>query len=131
MIEWSCESTTLAHGETFITATPPHNGRGVTEANVLPSAELIASAVSQALRTLAYWPIVGEIMRRDTSPPLPTSLSADAQRVLRQILALRQLMRQTGTRTTKTQNSILQALAPEVLAEVAEALASLDEGGAR
>ena len=70
-------------------------------------------------------------MRKETSPPLPTSLSPDAQKALRQILALRQLTRETGTRTTKTQNSILQALSVEVLAEVAEALASLDEGGAQ
>jgi len=71
-------------------------------------------------------------MSKDITPPQPaTPISADAKKALRQILALRQLTRQTGTRTTKTQNSILQALAPAVLAEVAEALASLEEGGAK
>jgi len=70
-------------------------------------------------------------MRKDTSPLPATSLSPNAQKALRQILALRQLTRETGTRTTKTQNSVLQALSVEVLAEVAEALAGLDEGGAQ
>jgi hypothetical protein len=74
-------------------------------------------------------------MRTKTSSSQPTTLpnppSADAEKALRQILALRQLTRETGTRTTKTQNSILQTLSPQVLAEVAEALASPDEGGAR
>jgi hypothetical protein len=70
-------------------------------------------------------------MKSEARPPLPTSLSIDAQKALRQILALRKLTRDTGTRTTKTQNGVLQALSPAVLAEVAEVLAGLDEGSAR
>jgi hypothetical protein len=70
-------------------------------------------------------------MRSETRPPLPTSLSTRAQKALRQILALRKLTYDTGTRTTKTQNAVLQALSADVLAEVAEVLAGLDEGGAK
>ena len=69
-------------------------------------------------------------MLYETNPLLPTTLSPAAQKALRQILALRQLTRETGTRTTRTQNSILQALSPQALAEVAEVLAGL-EGGTR
>lgn len=69
-------------------------------------------------------------MRKETKPPFPKTVSDAAQKAIRQIMALRQLTRQTGTRTTKTQNAILQALPADVLAEVAEILAGLDSGRA-
>ena len=67
-------------------------------------------------------------MRHETTP-LPPTLSSAAQNAARKILALRQLTRETGTKTTKPQNAILQSLSVEVLTEVAEFLAGLNEDG--
>ena len=67
-------------------------------------------------------------MRNDKNPPLPATPSDAAQKAIRQILALRQLTHETGTRTTRTQNAILQSLSPQVLAEVAEILAAFKGG---
>lgn len=70
-------------------------------------------------------------MGNEKTPLLTAVFSDAAQNAARKILALRKLTRETGTRTTRTQNSILQTLSPEVLAEVAVILAGLGQGGAQ
>jgi len=68
-------------------------------------------------------------MGNEKAAPSPATTASEAtQKAARQILALRQLTRETGTITTRTQNSILQSLLPEVLAEVAEILADVEGG---
>ena len=50
-----------------------------------------------------------------------------AHRALRLVMALRELTKQTGTRTTRSQNHILQALSDEELTLVADLLRGGDD----
>lgn len=56
-----------------------------------------------------------------------TTLSPEAQQALTTILNLRQLTRETGTKTRRTQNEVLQKLNSEDLQAVANELARLGE----
>jgi hypothetical protein len=60
-----------------------------------------------------------------------TPLDLEVQIAVREIVALRNLTKKTGTITLRTQNHILQKLSPEALAKVAVILEQLEEGGSR
>jgi hypothetical protein len=60
-----------------------------------------------------------------------TPLHQEVQKAVRELVALRNLTKQTGTVTLRTQNSILQKLSPGALTRVAVILAELEEGGAK
>jgi hypothetical protein len=59
-------------------------------------------------------------------------MTAEQQRAVDEVLALRELTRTTGTKTTRAVNSILQKLADEDLIPVAKALRDAGtKGGAQ
>jgi len=60
-----------------------------------------------------------------------TPLYQEVQKAVRELVALRNLTKQTGTVTLRTQNGILQKLSPAALTRVAVILAELEEGGAK
>jgi hypothetical protein len=63
-------------------------------------------------------------MKRKTSPPV---LSPTQEQALNTILNLRKLTRETGTISTRAQNSVLRTLNDLDLAAVANALATEDD----
>ena len=60
-----------------------------------------------------------------------TPLDQEVQKAVRELVALRNLTKQTGTVTLRTQNGILQKLTPEALTRVAVILAEFEKGGSR
>jgi hypothetical protein len=59
----------------------------------------------------------------------PSTLTPSQRDALKQVLALRRLSSQLGIRTTRTQNSILQALSDSDLIAVANVLAQMEQSG--
>jgi hypothetical protein len=57
-----------------------------------------------------------------------TPIDQEVRDAVRDILALRDLTKATGTATTRTQNDILRTLSPKALTRVAVILATLQEG---
>lgn len=57
-----------------------------------------------------------------------TPLDIEVQTAVREIVALRNLTKKTGTVTVRTQNHVFQRLSPEALARVAVIVEQLEEG---
>jgi hypothetical protein len=56
----------------------------------------------------------------------PVDVDAQVQKVVREILALRRLTKDTRFQTSKSQSHILASLSPEVLARVAVILSEME-----